>query len=158
MVDAHSRREQFLSVDVDGPVSFTKALRRADRTLQRTFSAAIRGAGRKVRDKARARYRGRFRQRSGRSVKGITSREAGGTARVRLEKSKPWLVGQEWGGYATRFHPHNLPVLRGGTSGVGGTFLWPAATESITEVTEATEAAIDTAMKTLSGSRRGLIR
>ena len=150
-----SDSQRFLSIRVEGPESFARALGKANRDIKRTFSAAVRGVAAQVRDAARARYRGRYIQRSGKSVKGITSRESFGTGRVRLGKSRPWLLGQEWGGYATRFHPHNLPQIRGGTSGVGGTFLWPAVTESRDKVTEAVEESIEDAVRTLKGRRGG---
>jgi len=159
-----SQREAFLSVDVDGPGSFVRALAAADKSLKRTFTVPIRGEARAVRDDARARYRGRYRQRSGRSVTGITSREAYGQGRVRLERSRPWLVGQEWGGlpttqdrlgrrFGTRFVPGGTgPAVRGGTSGVGGTFLWPAVTASTERITATSLEAVDEVMRIL---RRG---
>lgn len=164
-MSSFSQREAFLSVDVDGPGSFVRALAKADKTLKRQFVAPIRGEARAVRDDARARYRGRYRQRSGDSVKGITSREAFGSARIRLERSKPWLVGQEWGGlpstldsrgrpFGTRFVPGGAgPAVRGGTSGVGGTFLWPAVTASTERITTVATGAIDDVINTLKGRR-----
>ena len=151
MASQFKQREDFLSIEVDGPRSFSRALGKASKGIKRDYTKVVRGVAAEVRDNARARYRGRYRQRSGRSVTGITSSEGGGEARVRLVKSRPWLVGQEWGGYEARFHPYNMPVLRGGQSGVGGTYLWPAVVESRADVTEAMEEAVDGAIKTLRG-------
>ncbi|MDE0194540.1 MAG: hypothetical protein OXP08_03240 [bacterium] len=148
-----SEREAFLSVDVEDVADFRRALGRADAKLRRDFDRPIRRFGATVRDDARARYRGRYRQgtsgRGRRSVAGITSALAFGEVKVTLNRdgSRPWLVGQEWGGYAARFHPGGMPQIRGGGSGVGGTFLWPAKTaaEAVLdrEVTKVVDDVID---------------
>ena len=146
-----AEREAFLSARLDGPKDFVRALGRAEKQTQRDFRSAVRGVARPIRDDARARYRGRYRQRTGRSVKGITSAERAGSAVVQLQRTRPHLVGQEWGGYAARFHPHGMPQIRGGTSGVGGTFLWPAREAGIAAVERETLEALDTAVATLRG-------
>lgn len=135
---AQTRSGRFLSVEIDGPASFRRAVAKADGDLARGVTRSLRDTANAVRDDARARYRGAYVQRSGRSVLGIRSRVFLGGAAVQLHRSRPHLTPQEWGGIPTtrdslgrrfggRYNPGGRASRRGGTGGEGtGTFLWPA--------------------------------
>lgn len=144
-----SSREAFLSVDIEDLDDFRRALTRADREIRRGFDKAIRGFAGEVRDDARARYRGTYIQRSGRSVKGITSAASFGTAALYINRSgqRPWLIGQDWGG-GSRPTTRQFPPW-----GREGRFGWPAYMAGSDKVTDQTVELIETAVAILVGRR-----
>ena len=139
-----AQREKFLEVEVEGVDDFRRALARAEKELRRRFDQNIRKAAAGVRDDARSRYWGFYERRTGRSDKGITSTVSFGQATIHLNKTgrRPWLMGQEWGSDDKPQFP---------AWGREGRFFWPAYTEGVDEVEQATIEAMDDAVKVLRG-------
>ena len=148
----------FVAADVTDLRKFRRALQAVDRNLDKEVGAVMRAEGRKWRDDTRARYRGSYRQRTGRSVGGIRGGARLAAVTVTLHRTRPWLVGQEWGSYATS--RDSLGRVFGGRYSMAGqpaelkgdgTFLWPAKQAAQQSVADRMERMVDDMARTLAG-------
>ena len=102
------KREAFLSVELGGLLDFKRALKRADRDLEKEYRRAGAGLGREIRDRSLAHYKLAYPGRSSRSTRtraGITGGERSGSPIVSLNRTKrrDWLTLQEFSEKAPQF-------------------------------------------------------